>query len=123
MAATASTPVPAKFDLTALVSIQKGNLETALQAQKVLSETARAIGKLHGGWLQEVAEKARALAAAGVTRKPEAVLADAREVAERAFAVARQEIDLGTRAQSEVLDLLSRRAAANLSQVKAFATV
>jgi hypothetical protein len=42
-------------------------------------------------------------------------------VAERGFAVARQELDLGTRAQSEVINLFSKRAAANLDQVKALA--
>ncbi len=125
MAATASNPAPKfnvpTFDLKTLMSIQKANLETALQAQKILSETARAIGKLHTSWLQEVAERSRTLVGADLVRKPEAVLAGAREVAERGFAVARQELDLGTRAQSEVINLFSKRAAANLDQVKALA--
>ena len=122
MTKIATVPTPPKVDLDAVVGLHKANLETVLQAHRIVSETAQAVVTLHAGWLQEAAEQVRgAFAKAGATRKPEAVLADARAVVERAFAVARQEIDLGTRAQSEVVDLLAKRAAANLDQVKAFA--
>ena len=121
MAKTAIPTFP-RIDVDAVVGLQKANIETVLKAQRIVSETAQAVVTLHAGWLQKAAEQVRgAFTKAGATRKPEAVLADARAVAERAFAVARQEIDLGTRAQSEVVDLLAKRAAANLDQVKAFA--
>ncbi len=121
MAKTAIPTFP-RIDVDAVVGLQKANIETVLKAHRIVSETAQAVVTLHAGWLQEAAEQVRgAFAKAGATRKPEAVLADARVAAERAFAVARQKIDLGTRAQSEVVDLLAKRAAANLDQVKAFA--
>ena len=115
-------PTFPRSDVDAVVGLQRDNIETVLKAHRIVSETAQAVVTLHAGWLQEAAEQVRgAFAKAGPTRKPEAVLADARAAAERAFAVARQEINLGTRAQSEVVDLLAKRAAANLDQVKAFA--
>lgn len=114
-----------KFDLDAFATIHKGNLETAFQAQKVLTDAAQAMAKLNADWLKDVALKARAYyakpAATSARSKPEAVLADAREAAERGLAVAREGLDVGVRAQGEVVDLLARRAAANLDSVKAFA--
>lgn len=119
MATKPAAPLLPKFDLDAAMATQKANVETLLQAQKIASETAQAVVKLQADWLKELGERTRALATASVTRKPEAVLADARGTAERAFAVARQGLDLGLRAQSEVVDLLTKRAAANLDGLKA----
>ena len=122
MAKVATTsPAFPKLGVNAVVGLQRDNIETVLKAQRIVSETAQAVAKLHADWLREVAQQVQAFAKVDPTRKPEAVLADARAAAERAFVVARQEIDLGTRAQSEVVDLLAKRAAANLDQVKAFA--
>ena len=110
-----------KFDLSGLAAMQKANLEAALKAQTIVTETTRAIMALHAGWLTEVAHKARTAMQAGVAPKPEAVLADVRTATQRALIVARQELDLGVRAQGEVVDLIAKRAAANLDGVKALA--
>ncbi len=108
-----------KFDLDAAMAVQKANVETMLRAHKIVSETTQAVAKLHTYWLKEAAGQTKALASAAVSKKPEAVLTDARGLTERAFAVARLELDLGIRAQSEVVDLLTKRAVANLDRLKA----
>ena len=80
-----------------------------------------AVAKLQADWLNEGAQQVQAYAGTGAAKKPEAILADGRAVAERALAVARQGFDLGVRAQSEVVDLFTKRAVANLGEVKSFA--
>jgi hypothetical protein len=121
MAKTATTPVFPTFDVNAFAGLQKANIETLLRAQRIVSETAQAVAKLQADWLNEVAQQVRAYAGVRAAKKPEAMLADGRAAAERAFAVARQGFDLGVRAQSEVVDLLTKRAVANLDEVKSFA--
>lgn len=110
-----------KLDLTSLLAIQKANVEAVLKAQRIVSETTRAALKLNTDWLAETAQRAVATARAGVAAKPEALVADVRAASERALAVARQELDLGVRARVEVVDLMAKRAVANLDQVKALA--
>jgi cellulose synthase (UDP-forming) len=121
MAKTAATPVFPTFDVNAFASMQKANVETLLQAQRIVSETAQAVAKLQADWLKEVAQQMQAYFGAAAAKKPEAMLADGRAATERALAVARQGFDLGVRAQSEVVDLFTKRAVANLGEVKSFA--
>jgi hypothetical protein len=121
MAKTSTGTAYPKFNIEAVVAMQKANLETILQAQKVLAETAQAVVKLQAGWLNEVAQRATASMKVGGAHKPETMFADAKASAERALGVARQGIDLSLRAQSEVVDLFTARAAANVDSVKALA--
>jgi hypothetical protein len=121
MAKTAATPVFPTVDVNAFASMQKANVETLLQAQRIVSETAQAVAKLQADWLKEVAQQMQAYFGAAAAKKPEAMLADGRASTERALAVARQGFDLGVRAQSEVVDLFTKRAVANLGEVKSFA--
>ena len=114
-------PAFAKLDLTGLLAIQKANVEAVLKAQRIVSETTRAALKLNTDWLAETAQRAVATMRAGAATKPEAFAADVRTASERALAVARQELDLGVRARGEVVDLMAKRAAANLDEVKALA--
>ena len=121
MSGSTTAPTLPKFDLNGLVALQKANIETAMKAQTIVAETTRAIIALHTGWMTEVAQKARTAMRAGVVAKPEALVADASAAAKRALIVARQELNLGVRAQGEVVDLIAKRAAANLDGVKALA--
>jgi hypothetical protein len=116
-----ATPAYPVFDINAFAALQKANIETLLQAQRIVSETAQAVAQLQADWLKEVAQQVQAYVGAGAAKKPEAILADGRAAAERAFAVARQGFDLGVRAQSEVVDLFTKRAVANIGEVKSFA--
>ena len=60
MAKTAATPVFPTFDVNAFASMQKANVETLLQAQRIVSETAQAVAKLQADWLKEVAQQMQA---------------------------------------------------------------
>ena len=109
-----------KFDLNGLVAMQKANVETVVQAQRVLTDAAQAMFKLQAGWLAETARQFQAsVTKLDVTKGPDAVVAETRAAAERAIAVGRQQLDLGTRAQGEAVDLVAKRVAANVDQVKA----
>ncbi len=115
--------IPA-FSPDGVTAFQKGNLETAIQAQKVLVDAAQAIAKLNADYFKGVAQLAQPYyaksdASAAASRRPEAVLADVRAAAERALAVAREGLDVGVRAQGEVVDLLAKRVVANMDGVKA----
>jgi hypothetical protein len=111
-----------KFDLDGLVAMQKANVETVMQAQRVLTDAARAMFKLQAGWLSETSRQLQAMTKIDVAKAPDAVVAETRAATDRAFAVARQQLDVGTRAQGEAADLVAKRMAANVDQVKARAT-
>ena len=110
-----------KIDLDAVFGLQKANLATAQEAQNVLLDAAQAIVRAQYGWAEEAAAEVRAALNAKAPKQPEAVLAEVKAAAEKAVAVAKESVDLGVMAQRRVADLLSRRAAANVEQIKVLA--
>jgi len=116
---TASFP---KFNVNGFLAMQRANVETVLQAQRVLVDAAQAMFRLQAGWLNETARQAQDLAKANVAKGPQGLIVDARAATERAFAVAREGLDVGVKTQGEVADLVTKRVAANVDQVKAFAS-
>lgn len=110
-----------KFDFEALVAMQKANVETIVQAQGVMVEAAQAIAKLQSGLVEETIKNIQAFLKFDAKAKPEAYLADAKAAAEKVMAVAKQELDLGMKAQAEVGQLVSKRAAANMESLKTIA--
>ena len=111
-----------KFDVDGLMAMQKANVETVMQAQRVLTDAAQAMFRLQAGWMGETARQVQAMTKLDVAKAPDAVVAETRAAADRAFAVARQQLDVGTRAQGKAADLVAKRVAANVDQVKARAT-
>lgn len=110
-----------KFDFEALIGMQKANVETLVQAQAVMVEAAQAIAKLQTGLLEETFKSMQAFLKFDAKVKPEAYLADAKAAAEKVMAVAKEELDVGMKAQTEVAQLVTKRAAANMEGLKAFA--
>ena len=101
MTKTAQLQLPAmpKFDVEALVGLHKANVETFVAAQKILFDLAQTVAK-----------------------KQPAVYADELKVAvEKAMAEVKETVDLGIKAQSEVVDLFVKRATANFQEIKAVA--
>ena len=113
----------AKIDFDALFALQKANVETALQAQQVLIDAMQAATKTQYGWMQETLESVQAVFAGkfDADKKPEAYLADVKAAAEKVLSVAQTQVDLGMKAQAEALDLLAKRAAANVDEAQKLA--
>jgi hypothetical protein len=109
-----------KIDFDALFALQKANVETLLQAQQILIEAAQAAAKAQYGWLQESVEGFQAALSGkfDADKKPETYLAEVKAAAEKVMAVAQTQLDLGMKAQSEALELLTKRAATNIDEVQ-----
>ena len=105
-----------KIDLERLFAIQTANLAAMRDAQDILVQTAQTALKAQYGWAQEAARSFRPL-----PQKPVAVLADVKAAAEKAVAVARQNVELGIVAQRRMGELLATRAAANMDSLKSMA--
>lgn len=109
-----------KFDFNAVVAFHKGNLETAVQAQRILGETASTMAKLQSSYLNDLFGGMKAAQSEGASRKPESYLADAQAATEKMLAVAKEQFELGSKAQNEIFALVSKRASASMDEVKAF---
>jgi hypothetical protein len=121
MARTAPKLAVSKLDLESLFAMQKANLESLSQVQHVWIDAAHAIFRLQHGWVQDVVKGFEGAGQIDAQKKPDAYLADAKANAEKAMAVVKQGFDLGVKAQSEVAQILSRRATANIDEMKGFA--
>lgn len=110
-----------KFDVNAVVAMQKANLETFVQAQKIWTDAAQSIAKLQVGYVNDLVSQAQAMFAAREPRGADNYVADARAAAEKAVTVAKQQIDLGAKAQAEMVDLVAKRVTANFEQAKSLA--
>ncbi len=121
MARTAPKLTFPKFDLESLFALQKANLDSLTQAQHVWVDAAQAILRLQHSWVQDVVKGFEGAGQVDTQKKPEAYLADAKANAEKAMAIAKQGIDLGLKAQNEVAQILTKRATANMDEIKGFA--
>lgn len=116
--------LPAGFDMSALVEAQRRNVEAMTRANQVAAEGVQALAQRHGEMLRQGLEQAgqalRALMAAGSPEDKAARQTDlAREALERATANARELVEIAARAQHEAGDVLARRLAASLNELKA----
>lgn len=110
-----------KIDIHALFAMQKANLASAQRAQIILLDAVQAIVQEQHGFAHDLASEAEALLKSKESQKPEAVLARVQAAAEKAVAVAKSGVDLGLAAQRRVAELATKRAQANLDELKALA--
>jgi hypothetical protein len=125
MAKTASTPTFPTFpaiNLDALVALQKANLETAAQVQKILTDAVDGIWQLYlkrmGDWR---AQAEAAIKGFDARRQPETYAADAKAALETVIADAKTTVETGVKAQQQMGAILSQRFVANLDELKALA--
>ncbi|BCX17964.1 MAG: hypothetical protein KatS3mg117_1646 [Geminicoccaceae bacterium] len=120
-AKTASTVLP-KFDLEAWIALHKANLETAVAAQKVVFDFWQTVAKRQVEMMKESFAKFDGFVKGFDAKKqPKEYVDEAKAVIEKAMADAKETLDLGMKAQAEVVDLLVKRATANLDEVKSLA--
>ena len=108
-----------KFDLDALFSVQKANLAAANEVQTVLVEAAQAVARVQYGYVEQAVADVKAALGTKQLPKPDAALADLKAAAEKAFAVAKEVVDLTVGAQKRVAELVSERTQAAVTELKA----
>ena len=108
-----------KFDLDALFSVQKANLAAANEVQTVLVEATQAVARVQHGYVEQAVADVKAALGTKQLPKPDAALADLKAAAEKAFAVAKEVVDLTVGAQKRVAELVSERTQAAVTELKA----
>src|SRR5215217_5953497 len=83
-----------KFDLNALLSVQKANLAAASQVQSILVDAVQAIARAQIAYAEQAVADAKAAVSAKALPKPDAVMADAKAVAEKAIAVTKEVVNV-----------------------------
>lgn len=110
-----------KIDLDALFALHRANVAAVREAQDVLIEAAHTLAKLQQGWVEERVAATKAAFATKEPKAPEAAYAEVKAATEKALAVVKQGVDLGTAAQRRVVDLMTRRAVDNVEEFKTLA--
>ncbi|MEZ5825910.1 MAG: phasin family protein [Geminicoccaceae bacterium] len=112
----------AKFDVDAVVAIQKANLETMVSAQKILFDLAQTFARRQSDMVKDGFSRSEKLFQAfDASKQPADYMDEARTAMEKALADVKETMDLGMKAQNEVVDLFVQRASKNLEEVKALA--
>jgi phasin family protein len=116
-----------KFDvpglnIDAFVAMHKANMETMVEAQSVMMQTAEAMARLQYGWFEEAFKHSEAMMKGDAAKKkPEDFMADAKAAADKVMAVAKEQADLSLKAQKKVAELVTKRMNANMEEVKGLA--
>ena len=122
---TEKTPLSAtapKFDVDALMSLHRGNFETFVAVQKVWLDLAQTITRKNADLFRDYVGRAEGLAKGYDSQKqPQSYVDDMKAAVEKAVAEVKENVDLGMKAQSEVVDLVVKRANANIEGVKGLA--
>ncbi len=106
------------FDLDVLFARQKASLAILCEVQNVLVETTQAVVRAQYGWFEESVTGARTALSRREPHTPETALAESRVVAEKAFAVTKQSIELAVAAQRRVGALLMQSAQDNMAALE-----
>lgn len=111
-----------KFDLDAWIALNKANLETLIAAQKIVFDFWQTVAKRQADMMKDSVGKFEGLFRAfDVKKQPKDYVEEAKSVIEKAMADAKETLDLGMKAQAEVVDLFVKRATANLDEAKSLA--
>ena len=111
-----------KLDVETLVSLQKANIETMVAAQKIVFDLVQTVAKKQVEMVKEAMGKTNLMFKGFDAKKQPNVYADEMKAAvEKAMADVKETVDLGIKAQGEVVELLVKRATANFEEMKAVA--
>jgi hypothetical protein len=115
-------PFP-KFDVDALMAIQKANYETFAQVQKIVTDAVESAWQAHlkrvDGWKSQAQTAYKSF---DPTKKPEAYVKDAQIAVETAIAEAKDTVENTVKTQREVAQVLADRMVANFNQLKSLAS-
>ncbi|MBL8377017.1 MAG: TIGR01841 family phasin [Burkholderiales bacterium] len=109
-------------DIAALIESQKKDVQALVSANKAAYQGMQSLAKRQTEMLQEAAAAWRAAAAELTTKGLAGSMEERTELARKAFSTAvgnmRELAEMATRSQTEVFDLIRRRAEENLAALK-----
>ncbi len=115
----AEIPAVPKFNFEALFAMQQSQLDTFVAAQKIMFDLVTDFGSKQQARMKDTAAKAEAMIKGfGTNKEPTAYVSEAKAVFEEVMSDARETMDLGLKAQNEMIDLLAKRAAASVGAAK-----
>ena len=108
-----------RFDLDMFVAMQRANLETFAAAQRIMLDLAQTVARRQTEMVKDNMGRFEAMMKGFDAKKqPQTYVDGMKEAVERAMADARETMDLGMKAQSEVVELFVKRTSANLEDAR-----
>jgi phasin family protein len=121
MKTIAATAMP-KVDFEAMLTLYKANIETFVAAQRIVFDFTQTVARRQVEMMKEAFAKSETLVKGYDAKKqPQAYVEEAKAAIEKAMADVKETMDLGMKAQHEVVDLFVKRATANFDEVKTIA--
>ncbi|HET6469445.1 MAG TPA: TIGR01841 family phasin [Geminicoccaceae bacterium] len=116
-----TAPALPKFDGDAALALYDANVETLFAVQKVMFDLVRTVAGRQVALVKETLAKLEAATSNGIDgkRPTQSYIDEAKAAVEKAVADAKETVELGLKAQSEVSDLVTKRVKANVAQVTA----
>ncbi len=111
-----------KIDFEAWFQLQRANLETWLQAQKLVFDYSTTLGRKQLELVKELFGRAEGLVkGVDAKKQPQELVEEAKAAVDKAFQDLKEAVDLGLKTQSQVLELWFKRATANFEEVRKLA--
>lgn len=115
-------PAMPKLDPEAWATLQRANIETVIAAQKIVFDLVQAVARKQVALVKETMARSELMLKGFDAKKQPQVYADEVKAAvEKTMADVKETVDLGIKAQSEVVELFAKRAGANFEEIKALA--
>jgi len=117
--ATAMSKAMPGLDFDAIVSMHRANLETFVAAQRIMFDFAQTLTRRQAEIMKDSLGRADAMIKGFDAKKqPHAYMDDAKANFEKAMTEVKETMDLGIKAQNEVVDLFVKRATSSLEEAK-----
>ncbi|MCB1882821.1 MAG: phasin family protein [Geminicoccaceae bacterium] len=108
-----------KFDLDSYVGMHRTNLETFAEAQRVMLDFAQTMTRRQADLMKDMLDRMGGFARnADAKDRPQAYVDEFKSALERTVADMKETMDLGLKAQNEVVDLFVKQAGRNFDEVK-----
>jgi hypothetical protein len=115
--ASAKFDIPG-YDFEAMLALQRANFETFVQANALIADATQQAFKVQTDWFTKVFQSGQKAFETKTPMKPEAAFAEAEAMTKEAIKIAKDNVDLGVETQRKVADLVSKRVAANMEEMK-----
>jgi hypothetical protein len=111
-----------KFDAEGVLGLYKANVETFVAAQRIMFDFSQTVAKRQVEMVKDSFARAELLLKGWDGKKqPQNYVDEAKAAIEKAMADVKDTMDLGLKAQNEVVDLFVKRATANFDEAKQIA--
>lgn len=108
-----------KVDMSAFFALQRANVETMVEAQRVMLDFTQTLTRRQADLVKELLDRAGSMMRdKDANDRPQNYMDEAKAVIEMTMADVKETMDLGVKAQNEVVDLFMKRASQNFEDVK-----